>query len=109
MPHCRLKKCTNLDCHGSKDDEIAKVESKRSDKKSQLVLMGGGSSLPRMQVPEHRHAESQADSHQREVRREHLRLQIPKLMPRQIPKHTHTHTQTDALAALFPHMVLSFC
>lgn len=38
-----------------------------------------------MQIPKRRHRNGAADTDQREIRRKHLALQVPKLMPRKIP------------------------
>lgn len=81
----RERRRHDLDGHWRKHKEIAKVESESSNKKAELVFLGRGGRLPGMQVAKGCHADSATNPNQREVGWEHLPLQIPKLMPRQIP------------------------
>lgn len=57
--------------------------------------MSYGGSLPGMQVGKGRHADCTTHPDHGEVGREHLALQIPKLMPRQILEHNDAADEGD--------------
>lgn len=66
--------CLYLDGHGRKDNKIAQIESKGSNKEPELVFFSWPRRLPRVQVPERSYCHCTAHSHHGKVRWKHLAL-----------------------------------
>lgn len=75
-----------LDRHRREDKQIGKIESERRQQKPQLIPLRGRRRPPGMEISKRRHRNGAADADRREIRRKHLALQVPELMPRKIPR-----------------------
>lgn len=81
----RGRKGVYLNGHGGEDQQVGEVEAERGDEEAKLVALDGGGGLPRVEVGEGSDGDGGAGGDEREVGREHLPLQVPELVPRQIP------------------------
>jgi hypothetical protein len=75
----------HLDGHGGEDQQVGEVAAESGEEEPQLVALNGRRRLPRVEVGERGDGDGGAGGDKREVGREHLALQVPELVPRQVP------------------------
>lgn len=84
----KKEECAHLDGHGGENEQVGEVAAERGEQESKLVAFHSGRRLPWVEVREGGDRDGGAGGDEHEVCREHLALQVPEHVPRQVPTNT---------------------